>query len=228
MRPDIQTRNQPQSDKPARLRSQPSQERSRRTFEGILSAAAALLDEVGWEGFNTNLLAEKAGCRVSTIYRYFPDKLAVVSVLAERVTALWRAELAGVGTEIETGRDLQEVWREYLPKFVTVVQTAPGALAIRKAMRVVPELQVIDDADSALLADLLGAALAKRLPHLSAARAKAAARTLIESGAALFDHAHRAPAEEMAELLRELSAMHEAYLSRLERSRPTTEETTDA
>lgn len=224
----MQDGDEPLLDRATRLRSQPTQERSRKTFESILSAAAELLDAVGWEGFNTNLLAEKAGRRVSAIYRYFPDKIAVVSVLAEGVTAVWRAELSNIADEIGKGGDLQEVWREYMPRVVTAVESTPGALAIRKAMRVVPELQVIDDEDSAILAELLGAALAKRLPHLSAARAKAAARTLIESGAALFDHAHRAPADERAALLSELSAMQEAYLSRLEKNDPLAEETNHA
>lgn len=224
----MQAHKPQQIEKPAFLRNRPSQERSRRTFEKILAAAAGLLDEVGWEGFNTNLLAEKAGCRVASVYRYFPDKIAVVSVLAERVTAVWRVQLETIGDEIGKGRDLQDVWSEHLPKVVEAVQTAPGALALRKAMRVVPELRMIDDADSAVLAASLGAALSKRLPHLSPARAQAAARTLIESGAALFDHAHRAPAEEVAELLRELSAMHEAYLSRLETSHLPKEGASDA
>lgn len=215
-------------EKPKFLRSEPTQERARKTFERILVAAAALMDEVGWEGFNTNLLAARAGCRVASIYRYFPDKIAVVSVLAERVARVWRGRLAIIAHEIETGRDLQELWRANLPEFVATVQRAPGALAIRKAMRVVPELQAIDDADSAALADLLGAALTKRLPHLSAARANAAARTLIESGAALFDHAHRAPAAETGEFLRELSVMHEAYLASLEKRHPITAEPNNA
>lgn len=180
-----------------------------------MTTAAELLDEVGWEGFNTNRLAEKAGCRVSTIYRYFPDKLALVTVLAECVTAVWHAQLITMEQELDGQRALQDVWNEYLMKFVATVRETPGALAIRKAMRVVPELQVIDDVDSARLSVFLTKILGRCFPHLSPARARAAARTLIESGAALVDNAHRASAEEAQSLLRELGVMHEAYLSTL-------------
>ena len=47
----------------------------------ILETAAELVDEVGVVGFTTNLLAERAGIRVRTIYRYFPSKLGVLNAL---------------------------------------------------------------------------------------------------------------------------------------------------
>ena len=61
------------------LRNVPTQARSRETFEKILATAVELLDELGWDGFNTNLLAERAGVRVSAVYRYFPNKEAVLA-----------------------------------------------------------------------------------------------------------------------------------------------------
>ncbi|MEO1231854.1 MAG: TetR/AcrR family transcriptional regulator [Myxococcota bacterium] len=195
------------------------QERSRKTIERVLTTAAELLDEVGWEGFNTNRLAERAGCRVATIYRYFPDKIALITVLAECVTAVWHSQLITIEQELENQRELREIWGEYLQKFVITVRQTPGALAIRKAMRVVPELQVIDDEDSARLTIFLTGILTRCFPNLSKKRARAAARTLIESGAALVDHAHRASPTEANELVRELSVMHEAYLSTLEKPR---------
>jgi AcrR family transcriptional regulator len=62
-------------------RSLPVQERSRETVNRILETAAELVDEVGVIGFTTNLLAERAGIRVRTIYRYFPSKLGILCAL---------------------------------------------------------------------------------------------------------------------------------------------------
>ena len=49
------------SDLDLRLRKEPRQARARITWEKILNATAMLLDEVGLDGINTNLIAEKAG-----------------------------------------------------------------------------------------------------------------------------------------------------------------------
>ena len=59
----------------------PRQERAKRTYEGILAAAAELLVEVGVERISTNLIAERAGITVPALYRYFPNKYAVLHAL---------------------------------------------------------------------------------------------------------------------------------------------------
>jgi AcrR family transcriptional regulator len=67
------------------LRKEPKQARARRTYEQILSTTAILLDEVGLDGINTNLIAEKAEVNISAIYKYFPNKYAILSTLAMRL-----------------------------------------------------------------------------------------------------------------------------------------------
>lgn len=62
----------------------PRQSRSEATVGVILEAAAQLLERSGEAGFNTNALAERAGVSIGTIYRYFPDKRAVLTALARR------------------------------------------------------------------------------------------------------------------------------------------------
>ena len=66
-------------------RALPVQNRARETVLRILECAAALIDEVGIEGFNTNLLAERASVRVRTIYRYYPTKLAILTEVLFRL-----------------------------------------------------------------------------------------------------------------------------------------------
>ena len=110
------------SSRSVTLRARPTQERSRKTFDAILSAAAELLIESGWDGFNTNLLAERAGCRVATLYRYFPDKLAVVSTLAEAVISQWDGAFAEIASDLKMGRDLRQVWPEFLHRFIDILR----------------------------------------------------------------------------------------------------------
>ncbi|WP_051927561.1 TetR/AcrR family transcriptional regulator [Ruegeria halocynthiae] len=58
--------------------SKPQQSRAVQTEIRILQAAVRVLIENGYEGFSTNHVADVAGCNIGTVYRYFPDKNAIV------------------------------------------------------------------------------------------------------------------------------------------------------
>ena len=62
-------------------KNRPRQDRAKRTYENILVAASELLVEVGVERISTNLIAERAGITVPALYRYFPNKYAVLYAL---------------------------------------------------------------------------------------------------------------------------------------------------
>jgi len=76
----------PESDKPrgTAVRKRPQQARSLETVDFILSAAARLLEQEGYDGANTNRIAETAGISVGSLYQYFPSKDAVLAELFER------------------------------------------------------------------------------------------------------------------------------------------------
>jgi AcrR family transcriptional regulator len=66
------------------VRKRPQQARSQVTVDYILSAAARLLEQDGYDGTNTNRIAETAGISVGSLYQYFPSKDAIVSELFDR------------------------------------------------------------------------------------------------------------------------------------------------
>ncbi|MFC7342504.1 TetR/AcrR family transcriptional regulator [Saccharopolyspora griseoalba] len=68
----------------APLRRKPVQQRSTRRVERMLSATAELIEEMGYDGLTTTLIAERAGVAVGSLYQFFPDKRAVVQELALR------------------------------------------------------------------------------------------------------------------------------------------------
>ena len=61
----------------------PRQGRAQETFERILAITADLLSEVGIERLSTNLICERAGLTPPALYRYFPNKYAVLHALGE-------------------------------------------------------------------------------------------------------------------------------------------------
>jgi AcrR family transcriptional regulator len=68
----------------AETRAIPGQARARATLDLIVEAAAQLLEESGFDGYNTNAVAARAKVSVGSLYRYFADKEAILAALAER------------------------------------------------------------------------------------------------------------------------------------------------
>jgi AcrR family transcriptional regulator len=189
----------------------PTQERGQRTVDQLLGTAAVLLEEVGIDGFNTNLLAERAGVRVRTVYRYFPNKLAVITSVAERMVQEWDRWFEGFAVLADPRRDWRPLWDQYIDTFIAGARAQPGGVAIRRAMRALPELHAIDQEDNERLARQLARAVAQRGVGIPPARLMTVARTLIETAVAVIDLVLTAPAPRAAALAAELKRMHTAY-----------------
>ena len=68
----------------ALIRNEPVQARSTARLATLLDSAAAVIDEIGYEKLTTAMVAERAGASIGTVYRYFPDRIAVLQSLASR------------------------------------------------------------------------------------------------------------------------------------------------
>src|SRR3982750_4331011 len=81
----------------ALIRNEPVQARSTARLAALLDAAAQVVHEIGYERPTTAMGAERAGASIGTVYRYFPDRIAVLQSLAarnaERLTDRVLAEL---------------------------------------------------------------------------------------------------------------------------------------
>jgi AcrR family transcriptional regulator len=62
----------------------PRQARSRALVEAVLESTARVLVERGYAGTNTNLVAERAGVSIGSLYQYFPNKDSLIAALHER------------------------------------------------------------------------------------------------------------------------------------------------
>lgn len=68
------------------LRHEPVQARSNARLAALLDAAAVTIDHVGYERLTTAMVAERAGASIGTVYRYFPDRIAVLQGVAARAS----------------------------------------------------------------------------------------------------------------------------------------------
>lgn len=74
------------SESTALLRHEPVQARSNARLAALLDAAALTIDTVGYERLTTAMVAEHAGASIGTVYRYFPDRIAVLQGVAARAS----------------------------------------------------------------------------------------------------------------------------------------------
>lgn len=130
---------------PLATKLRPSQARSQDTFELILETAGQLLERVGFEQLTTNLICEAAGLSPPALYRYFPNKYAVLKELGDR---LMRAQDDEVIAWAEAGGLTGDTFEERLAKtlaiherMVAIQREFPGGSAIGRALRAVPALQ---------------------------------------------------------------------------------------
>ena len=148
-------------------KNKPRQDRAKRTYEAILEAAAELLVEVGVERISTNLTAERAGITVPALYRYFPNKYAMLNALGavlmdrqNEVARQWFETHLGNGDPEQSIGNIYELLK--LTYDVTREQT--GGLEVVQSLRAVGPLQelrltshrLVASQFATLLGELLG------------------------------------------------------------------------
>lgn len=121
----------------ARGRRAPVQGRSQETVQRILSAASALLARgVAIEALTTASIAVEARLSVGALYRFFPDKQAIVDAIALRHMGLFQERLGGqllLAFPSNPGIFLGQVLDGFVayldanPDFRTVAYGAPGS-----------------------------------------------------------------------------------------------------
>ena len=124
------------------LRRQPVQQRSARRVERMLDASAELLDEIGYEGLTTTLIAKRAGVAVGSLYQFFPDKRAVVQALTQRNLERF---IAAVNERLGT-LDPHHWWDvvdSLLDIYLTMHRQVPGFSTVHFGD--VVDLQLLDD-----------------------------------------------------------------------------------
>ncbi|MEZ5598089.1 MAG: TetR/AcrR family transcriptional regulator [Pseudomonadales bacterium] len=195
------------------LRRAPTQARARKTFDSLLVAAAGLLQEVGFEAFTTNLLAARSGIGIRAIYRYFPNKHALVCELARQMADRWHAGLAANTSLAEA--PWPEVWDRYLDAYVHAVRETPGGIAVLHAMRAHPELRDVDDDINAVYIAEVAQALRRERPTLTRMQARLAATVLLKSTVAIIDAAFDESTANAKRMLAMLKSMHTTLLGQV-------------
>jgi AcrR family transcriptional regulator len=172
----------------AALRNEPVQARSTARLTALLDAAAAAIDELGYERLTTAMVAERAGASIGTVYRYFPDRIAVLQALATR--NLDRV-LAGIATAVGDRRSTS--WRDAIAAsfdaYVDAFRSEPGFASLRAGDVLDLRPAVGTTTVNSHIAEVLMAALAARFGTDTSAKTLFAFENAVEIQDALIARA---------------------------------------
>jgi AcrR family transcriptional regulator len=171
---------------PKILRRQPTQARARERVERLLSVATEMIAETGSDAMRMTELAERAGVPIGSLYQYFPDKGAILRLLAirvmERVREMLRRTIEGLDDPKEALARIDLALIGYYQLFLT----EPVTRDIWSATQSDKALQELDIEDSRVNAGLFFAAMKPLVSKRNHARLQAASFLMMQlSGAAV-------------------------------------------
>jgi len=122
--------NQPTMTISAPIRVEPVQARSAARVNALLDAACETMHEVGYEQLTTAMVAERAGASIGTVYRYFPDRLAVLHAVAARNLEVVLGAL-GANMATATVGNLSEAMTVTVDTLVEIFTSEKGFRSLR-------------------------------------------------------------------------------------------------
>lgn len=145
----------------------PRQKRAVETYDRILDVTTRLLNEVGVERISTNMIAAEADIKVPTLYRYFPNKYAVLMALGDRLmgrqNAIIEEWFARADADLNPAALIEDI-NFLINGTIEVTRADPGALTISLALRAVPALQQVRLTSHRAMTDLITDRIFDRLP----------------------------------------------------------------
>ncbi|WP_211240691.1 TetR/AcrR family transcriptional regulator [Hamadaea tsunoensis] len=195
------------------LRRVPVQGRSVARVQRMLDACAELIDEVGYEGLTTTLLAERAGVAIGSVYQFFPDKRAIVQALTLRNVEAYLARLA---ERIPAG-ELTDWWDGVdagIEEYIELHRRVPGFRTLHFGDVVDVHLIDAERDNNEVIADHLADLLVRYHSVTDEPRLRFALVIAVESADALIKLAFRRQPEGDEAVLREAKALVREYLHR--------------
>ncbi|MDX1754828.1 MAG: TetR/AcrR family transcriptional regulator [Marinobacter sp.] len=192
-------------------RRTPVQARSRERVNSILKHAAEIFNEVGVDGTSMSAIARKSDMSLASLYRYYPNKAAIVQAIAETHVARMEQELRDrlAETSIEDAVDV------LIDLYYDFYRNEPAYSAIWSGVESMPELRDLDLKELYTNARDLDRRLKHEFPHLPDQRRWSASLLLPRATGTMLRLAVTLPEDEAENLVEEIKSMARAYLMQL-------------
>ncbi|MEL7541018.1 MAG: TetR/AcrR family transcriptional regulator [Pseudomonadota bacterium] len=198
-------------------RGAPHQKRSRETVELILTAAADLLEDVGFEQLSTNLICKRAAVTPPALYRYFPNKYAVLKELGERLMARQNALLKDWSLDADDLDQLEPKIAHLLAATIRATRETPAGGWIMRSLHATPILSDVRRQSHRQVSQALSRQALNIWPELNPGRVALANRLGVEMGYALVEMVFDEPDLDQAQLIQTAASMLGHNIRRLAR-----------
>ncbi|AZA11984.1 TetR/AcrR family transcriptional regulator [Corynebacterium gerontici] len=191
-------------------RRRPAQQRSRETFEKILTSARTVLVECGFESFTFDEVSKRATLPIGTIYRFFANKYVLICELDRQDTASAIAEMQRFAEQMP-GIQWPMVLDELIDHLALMWRADPSRRAVWHAVQSTPATRATAAATELPLIELLGSVLKPLAPQRSDQERGDLARILVHTMTSLLNFAVTEDAR-FDVTVREIKRMILAYL----------------
>jgi AcrR family transcriptional regulator len=199
-------------------KKQPAQQRATETYERILEVTAHTLADVGIERLSTNLVCERAGLTPPALYRYFPNKYALLNELGQRlmqrqneVIPRWITPEVLAGSQDGLERALQGL----LLDTHRVTQETVAGVWITRALRAVPALERVRLASHEQVTQAQEDLMAAAFPQADPRELRLVGRIAVEMIYAAVEMLFDDPPLDAQAVARIVAAMIASYLQRI-------------
>lgn len=153
----------------------------------ILNAAGEVLDEHGYEGFNTTAVALQAGISTSTLYRHYPDKNAILLALVTHVQAKRRKMIRQAIEPLAGPNDWRATVDDIIRTSHQLRDSQTGGRSVQQALQMSPELSRLAFQNDESMSRIIAEAMRQRKPSLTPALANRIALVATMSASALLN-----------------------------------------
>lgn len=194
------------------VRRAPVQRRGASTVESVLRACSALLERLPLDEVNTTRIAAEAGVSVGALYRFFPDKQAILDAVAVRHMEEFRVRMAKVLLQ-GVFRSGPEFLGRLLDAYIEYLDAHPDFRALALGGHISALARESQTRPGAGPAGLLRAFMRRKLGVRDSASLDLRLRMAVETGERMIAFAYAQPSvEERGRILEELKRMLARYL----------------
>lgn len=120
--------------------------------DNILEATARCIREDGFDGLNTNRVAEVAGVSIGSLYQYFHDRRELTEALLDRISGDMRQMLSQQQRLVDIGTlDIRTLARQGITVMLTFLRSDPVYLELTRNWHRLPMHRLLDPLEQHML-----------------------------------------------------------------------------
>jgi len=189
----------------------PTQARSRQRLRRVLDAADEVLAQEGPAAFTTTRIARAAQIPVGSVYRFFPDKQAIIEALAVRYWSDFE-DLVAAAAEVDERDPLPDPGGVVLDALAAGFRARPGFLALWYGGLRTERVRDATRPTRTAVARSIERILAVHWPHAPVEHRATTAQMVVLAGDGLLREAFRRDRDGDPLVLKESKVMLDAYI----------------